>query len=83
MREGLGDAPRATRGSVGRWLQVALTQLPPGLQWHRLQYYAQRHRKFMNCGTMTKSLCGCERAFCGISKGVTCWAWHGPEVKTG
>jgi hypothetical protein len=70
-REGLVDAPRATRGSVA---QVATgdsaqpTQTPPALQGHRLQYDAQKNRKYMSCGTMTKSLCGCERAFVGFER---------------
>jgi hypothetical protein len=79
-REGLVDAPRATRGPVA---QVATgdsvqprTQMPPGLQGHCLQSDAQKNRKCTSCGTMTKSLCGCGRAFCGVSKGVTSCAWH-------
>jgi hypothetical protein len=88
MREGLGEAPRATtRGSVARVATGGSvqprTQMPPGLQGHRLQYDAHKNRKCMNCGTMTKSLCGCGRAFCGVSKGVTCWAWHLQKVMMG
>jgi hypothetical protein len=52
--------------------------MPPGLQGHRLQYDGQNNRKCLSCGMMTKSLCGCGRAFCGISKGVTCWADNEP-----
>jgi hypothetical protein len=52
MREGLGDAPRATRGSVGRVAAGGSvqprTQMPPGLHGHRLQYNAQKSRKFMS-----------------------------------
>jgi hypothetical protein len=81
MREGLGDAPRATRGSVGRLATGARTQMPPGLQGHRLQYDGPKNRKCMNCGT--KSWCGCGRAIFGVSKGVTCWAWHLDMVMMG
>jgi hypothetical protein len=46
MREGLGDAPRATWGSVGGVATGGSlkprTQMPPGLQGHRLQYDAQK-----------------------------------------
>jgi hypothetical protein len=68
-RERLVDARRATRGpeaqvATGDSVQPR-TQMPPGLQGHRLQYDAQKNRKYMSCGTITKSLCG--RALCGVS----------------
>jgi hypothetical protein len=57
--------------------------MPPGLQGHRLQYDAQKNRKCMSFGMMKKSVCGCGRAFCGVSKGVTWWAWHLHKVMAG
>jgi hypothetical protein len=46
VREGLGDAPRATRSSVGRLATAGSvqpkTQMPHGLIGQRLQYYAPK-----------------------------------------
>jgi hypothetical protein len=37
----------------------------------------------MICGTKTKVICGCVRAICSSTGGVTCWAWHFEAVASG
>jgi hypothetical protein len=76
MREGLGDARRATRGSVGRVATGARTQMPPGLQGHRLQYDGPKNRKCMNCTILITAYCMCDskcaRTLLGIIRKIIC-----------
>jgi hypothetical protein len=82
--EDIGQASRAATRSAATSANTQLrTQMPPGLQGHRLQYEAAMNRKCLMCGNLTKNVCGCGRSFCGVAKGVTCWAWHLSNVMSG
>jgi hypothetical protein len=51
-------------------------RLPTVFQGHMLQRDETKNRKCMICGTKIKVICGCGRAICSSTGGVTCWAWH-------
>jgi hypothetical protein len=48
-----------------------------------LQRDETKNRKCMLCETKTKVICGCGRAICSLTGGVTCWAWHLEAVASG
>jgi hypothetical protein len=33
--------------------------------------------------TLTHSICSCGRTICSAARGVTCWAWHLEDVRSG
>jgi hypothetical protein len=58
-------------------------RMPHGWQGHALTRNENRNRKCMVCETKTKMLCGCGRAICGGTAGVTCHYWHLQDVSSG
>jgi hypothetical protein len=73
---------RLTRATLVATADKRMT-MPPGLRGHGLSSHKDKRRKCTECGNMTKTICECGRAVCGVKQGVRCWAWHLEKVMTG
>jgi hypothetical protein len=58
-------------------------RMPTVFQAHMLQRDETKNCKCMIRGTKTKVICGCGRAICSSTGGVTCWAWYLEAVASG
>jgi hypothetical protein len=62
---------------------ATLKRMATVFQGHMLQRDETKNRKWMIRRTKTKVICGCGRAICSSTGGVTCWAWHLEAIASG